>query len=260
MLLSATGFSKNIDFRVVSFAIDTQLAIQWVQASNGDWYPTDRGAANDYYESKVSMKGQYEDIKDVLVEINNNRVNGSNIIHASNFVSDEKIFGADIVYDSSLDFTVLEFPDIEQKSLAVFTITMSIRLLKPFIFTSTSTIPELRLAQTGYDAKIQEHTITKYDSYKGAFSYIDEKRDSGVFKGTFIFNDIDMARIRRFNAVSRGASFTVTDIPGVYFPFGPNGQVFPIDVRLKKISNEKIRDVKYWLCDVELVNFHAKNI
>ncbi len=260
MWLSATGFTKDVEFRVTQFAITTQLALQWVQAGNGDWFATDRGAANDYYESKVTMKGQYEDIKDIVTEINNNRTNGSNQIYASRFVSDEKIFGADIIYDPGVYFTVIDFPDIEQKSLAVFSITMSIRLLKSYTFTATSTLPELRLAQTGYDAKVQSHSITKYDTYKGAYSYIDEKVDSGVFKGTFIFDDTDMARIRRFQAVQRGANFTVTDIPGVYFPFGPNGQVFPIDVRLKSISNEKMRDQTYWFCDVELVNYKAKNI
>lgn len=252
-------YSEEMHIKTSSFSVNTKLALQWTQAANEDWYATDRGSGNDYYEATVSMKGHYSDVRDILTEINANRLTGSNVLKANRFESDEHIFGADIDYTGTLDVTVVDFHDIDQKSLNVFQIQFKLRLLKPFTFTGTSTLPDLYPAQIGYEGRVQDHTITKYDTYKGLFSYIEESNDAGIFKGLFIFNDTNMANLRRYHATTRGAMVSISDIPGVYSPFGPNGQSYPIEARIKSISNERMRDPNYWMCELELINYKMRN-
>jgi hypothetical protein len=259
MDITGTGFSAIREFKVSSYKIDTNIALQWQLASNGDWYATDRGSDNDFYDCTITMQDRYDDIKNILIDIEANRTAGSNTLTLSNFVSDEKIFGADIVYTGSLSATILDFPNIKQRSLNVFTISITLRLLKPYTFTADATIPVLRLAQIGYEAGMQEHTITKYDTYKGEFTYLDENNDSGIFNGTYVLSDTDMAKLRRYQAIQRGANFTISDIPGVYRAFGPIGQGYTIDARLKSITNERMRDIHYWYADLELVNYKVRN-
>lgn len=259
MWVNGTGFTETKTFHVSSFKVDTQLALKWTQVSNGNWVVTDRGASDDYYESVVTMKGRYDEIEPILTELNNNREAGSNVITLSNFVSDEKIFGADIIYTGSLNATVIDFPNIKQKSLHFFNISMRLRLLSPITFTSDEDLPSWNLVQIGYEGGIQDHTIVKYDTYTGSFTYLEEGKDVGIYKGTFVFSDTDMAKLRRYHAVNRGAKFTISDIPGVFKPFGPTGDTFPVDCSIKEIDNEKMRDVKYWFCDVELVNYKTPN-
>jgi hypothetical protein len=260
MDITGPGFTAYKQFKISSFKVSTTLALQWAQGANGDWYPTDRGSGNDYYDTTVTMQGRYDELKDILVEINNNRFNGSNELTLSNFVSDEKIFGADIIYTGTLTATITDFPQIKQKSLNFFNITMSMRLLKPYTFTDVETMPTLNLSQTGYESGVQDFTITKYDTYKNSFTYLEESNDAGIFKGNFILSSDDLARLRRYHAINRGSNFTISDIPGVFQPFGPNGQQYTIDCRIKSILNEKMRDTKYWFVDIELVNYKVKNV
>jgi hypothetical protein len=259
LLDTKNGYAEEMHIKTSQFAVNTTLALQWVQAANGDWYATDRGSDNDYYEATVTMKGRYQELSDIMSEINTNRTTGNNVLFADRFESDEKIFGADIVYTNGLSVTIEEFPDIEQKSLNVFQIKFKLRLLKPYTFVTYVGIPDLYPAQIGYDAKVQDWTINKYDTYKGVYTYIDHNNDAGIFNGTFIFNDTDMAQLRRHHATTRGSMLSISDIPGIYNAFGPNGMVYPIEARIKSISNERMRDPNYWMCNLELINYKVRN-
>ncbi len=259
MYISGTGISE-FEFRtMLDYKVDTVLALKWAQASNGDWLPTDRGQSNDFYECKIGMAGYYTEIANVVTQINNNRTVGSNEISLTRFNLNEQIFGADVVYSNGLSATVLRYPTIRQKSLNLFTIDMTLRLLGTISFTAVTTLPELNFTQVGYDGNIDEHTITKYDTYNGNYTYLNNDSDVGIFKGTIILSYADMARLRRYHAVNRGGNFSLADIPGVNNPFGPTGDSYPIDVRIKNITNEKIRDQYRWTCDIELVNYKTAN-
>jgi hypothetical protein len=259
MKIYGPGFTGSAEtVKVMSFTVNTVLALRWTQLSNGNWYPTDRGAENDYYESTVVMSGRYSVLENLVDQIERNRTNGSNVLTLTDFYDNERIFGADVSH-SSISATVLTYPEMIQRSLHMWQIKIKLRALKPLTFQGTAAMPTLTFLKTGYEGNVDKTTINKYDTYKGGYTYLEQASDVGKFKGTFVLTQSDMANLRRYHAESRGAALTITDIPGVYKPFGKTRGTFPITCKIKEISDEQMRDLRYWTCTVELVESVAQN-
>jgi hypothetical protein len=259
MHIVGAGFTYGAqDLKVTGYTVKTVLAIQWTQTACGNWYATDRGVENDYYEATVVMAGRYSVLENLVYQINKNRTNGSNVVTLSYFSDNERIFGADLVYNS-ITATVLDFPEMVQRSLYMWQIKIRFRALKPLTFQGDATMPVLALVKTGYDGNVDLPTINKYDTYKGSYSYLESNTDSGVFKGTFTLTQSAMADLRRYWATYRGAEQTITNIPGVYKPFGKLRPTWPITCKIKSIDDEQMRDLRYWTCNVQLVEYVAPN-
>jgi hypothetical protein len=232
MYIAGTGitpFQLNI---LPGFKPETELALKWIQTSNGNYYATDRGASSDVYNCSISTYGKEDEINNFLNEIESNRLSDSHIFAMYGFNSGEKIFGADIDYSGYLGVTIIEISDRVQKTWKGFRLDLKLRSLSPS-FIGTASFPSLLHLDIGYTGTARL-AVNKFDSYTGSFTYADDESNTGIFEGTFFFTDTEMKNARRYIATQRGSNFTISGINGVTYPFGPTRGTFPITAKLIK--------------------------
>jgi hypothetical protein len=250
MRISGTGITSFQARIQPDFAIRTELAIKWFQTSSGNYAYTDRGSTVDTYEATVRLHGIQGRIEQIVQQLDANRTAGSNVVTLSEFASNEKIFGVDVVH-TNVTATLLETPKITQSRLKSFEVECTFRAIAP-TFTGSNTFPDLNYVSIGYDGNVEEYTIKKMDTYQGAYSYLDHQADTGVFEGTFQFTDAELRNLRRYMAISRGTTTTITEIAGVSYPFGILRGGYPKNVKVLELSNETPRGIGNWYATLKL--------
>jgi hypothetical protein len=71
------------------FQPEFNLALNWSQLSNGNWYAIDRTSISDVYATTVNLYGHENDtltakgINEIIAAIEDNRTQGSNVNHKS---------------------------------------------------------------------------------------------------------------------------------------------------------------------------------
>ena len=225
MQINGTTYKIKPDFRPA-----TKLALNWIQLSNSNWVSTDRGVSQDTYDTEIRLYGRESDVNDLINDIEANRVSGSNVLTLTDFNSQEHIFGADLDY--TVPITATAFMNMRaQKTWKGFEITLKLSCLSPSFTGGSGSLPILRFLDVGYDADA-EYTIQKFDSYDRSFTYNDPESDIGLFAGTFTFDDSEMIQLRRYLATNRGATFSITNIFGVTYPFGRRSGSYPFDAKI----------------------------
>jgi hypothetical protein len=238
------------------------IALNWAQSASGNWNATDRGVTADYYEAEdVRLYGTESTINTFIADVvETNRFSSvtdppQNVLILSNFSDTEKIFGADVDYSTSLNATVAIIDPRAQNTFKGWSVTCRIRLLPFFSFVGSATLPALKNLDFGYDSDAVR-TINKIDSYDNTFYYQEHDTDVGLFSGVFTFTNNEMANLRRYHATLRGSSFSLTNIPGVSFPFGINRfdrhGSYPYTCKLMKIEDEILFGVRHWKCKLTL--------
>jgi hypothetical protein len=250
MLISGSGITPFVAKTKTDFRISTGLAIRWFQLSDGNWTFTDRGATVDTYETQMRLYGIKGPIEQFISEIEANRAAGSNQINISLCSENEKVFGADVVYNS-ITATVLDTLVAEQNRLKSWSVQISLRAIAP-TFTGTATFPTLKYLNVGYKGSVEDWTIRKVNTYNGVYSYQDHLADSGVFEGTFQFTDTELRNLRRYMAVNRGATVTISEICGVTNPFGVTRPGYPINVKILDLTGEEQRGIGNWYATLRL--------
>jgi len=221
MDVSGTGINSTAIKIKPGFKIDTRLAIDWFQLSNGNWAGTDRGSDSDIYEADVDFYGTQSDMEEIINLIEDNRATsamGANALQLSNINTSEKIFGEDIDYSGGVYVTTMETGRVQQKTWKGYTLSAKLRLLSPS-FTGSASLPSLSCVNIGYKA-YADWTINKYDSYKGNMEYMDHASDAGIFEGVFRLSISDMVSMRRYIATQRTSSYTITAIDNLSEMFG----------------------------------------
>lgn len=252
MKIGGDGIGSAVTLEVTQFEPKTQYALTWAKSASGNWYASDRGAASDIYETTVAVHGLEYKISNIMDAIEANRDNPSNTVTLSYFNGvDDRIFGADLDYTSTVSATILKMEPMTQKSWKGFGTKLTLRALSPS-FTGSATFPALLHQLRGYEADAN-YTVSKADSYTGGYYYHDEDYDAGEFSGTFMMTTAEITNLRRYAATQRGTSFTVTDIPGVLQPWGPRRGTYNMTCKLKEVDDRGMRDKNYWTVKITLV-------
>jgi len=228
-----TGFDLNIQ---PGFKPETELALNWVQTSNGNYYSTDRDVSCDIYNAALSAYGKESEINNFLLQLEGNRLIDDHVICLSEFNSGEHIFGANINYSVySISATILKISDRLQKTWKGFRVDLTMRHLSPS-FVGSSSFPSLLHLDIGYTGTAKV-AVNKFDTYTGEMSYADDKSNSGIFEGTFFFTDAEMILLRNYIKTNRGSNYTIAGISGVTYPFGPNRGTYPLTAKLIEWSD-----------------------
>jgi hypothetical protein len=254
--MDISGSGITTPFRVQiepNFRPVYERALKWAMCSSGKWVAADRGAASDIYTTEIEVTGYESEINDILVNLYNNRCASSgtpNLLTLTNFAETEKIFGEDIDY-ASVNATITDIGERQQRAYSSWIIRLQLQAISPtFVGTAAASIT---LAHWDHEyTGDNERTITKYDSYNGAFSYIDHRADRGVFKGTAYIKNSDMVTFLRTLADKRAAPITTT-ISGVGFPFGAER----VGTWPRNLKYLEVQDMGYWGLHYHRVNIKA---
>jgi hypothetical protein len=214
------------------FEVETKLALQWYQLSNGNYRAVDRGYLVDDYKASIRFYGTETTINDIIEEIEDNRVNGGNVLRFDQINYGEHIWGADINYSGTISCTaIFENNRRGQKSWRGWDQTVKLALLSPQFIGGSGYLPPLRFLNVGVDADANR-TINKQESYLSEYTYADHNSDKGKFTGTFTFDDSEMIALRRYVATQRGSTITINDIPGIINPWGRRTISYPITCKV----------------------------
>lgn len=255
MRISGTGISGGyIDVQIKEdFRPITIFSLKWKQTADGNFFPVDRGSDNDVYEAQVNFYGTETEMNDIIEAIWDNRTADSHIVDLSQFNSTEHIFGANVDYTQSPFYaTVLNVSRKRQGTWKGFGLSARFRALSP-TFAGTASLPVSNL-EIGFDGDT-DRTINKIDTYTGGFVYIDHEKDTGLFKGTFIFSDADMIKARNYIRTQRGGSFSPSSIGGVTELFGPRRSAYP-DVRIIDWEDLGMQTINWWRLNLTFAEEH----
>jgi len=109
----------------------------------------------------------------------------------------------------------------------------------------------LKYLSLGYVAD-SSVAVNKYDTYGGTFTYADHLADAGKFEGMLTFSTEDMRNMRAYLRTVRGASFTVSGIAGVKYPWGPRRGSWPITCRCTEWSDLGMWGEQMWVMRIVL--------
>jgi hypothetical protein len=220
-------FELNI---LPGFKPETELALKWIQTSNGNYYATDRGESSDIYNSSISIYGKENVINNCIEQFESNRLSDDHILLLSELNEGEKIFGADVYHSGEIQATILTISDRIQKTWKGYKLDLTLRHLSPS-FVESASFPSLLHLDIGYTGTAKV-ALNKFDSYAGTFTYADDQSNTGIFEGAFFFTDTEMINARSYIRTQRGGNFTITNISGVTYPFGPTRGTYPITAKL----------------------------
>jgi len=252
MRLSGTGISTPFELKVTKYRPITTYGIEWIKTSSGNYVSTDRGASNDTYESEIVVSGHEYYINQVLSAIQDNRAADNHVLSLDTFNQvDDKIFGCDVDYSSGVTCTVVKLSSRKQRSWRGFGVTMILRALSPS-FTGSASLPALQYIPKGYEGDAT-YTVTKYDTYDGSFTYLDEEYDAGQWTGDVILTSANMQGLRRYLATQRGSTISIPAIAGVAYPYGPRrGSTYPLSVKVTEFKDNGMWGEGYWTATLTL--------
>lgn len=257
MNISGLGITETCLKINKNFIIDTKLAFDFFELTNGGHGVIDRGVEEDTYKSNITVNGTKEQILQFADEIQSNRTSGSvndfkNIIILRNLNESEKIFGAEIDYNADLIVT----PIIEgriQRTISTWSVNLElIAQSLVFIEPTLSTFPTIFHISNGSDADFKRSTNKQF-SLNNYFWIQEHDFDSGEFSGTVLFSETEMVRAKSFQRINRGNTFDLQILNGIEEVFGIRKKG-TMRVKLLEISNEIIIGMNccqpVWECNV----------
>jgi hypothetical protein len=240
MQISGTGISPLTVKILKGFKPETTLALAWTQLSSGNWVATDRGYLSDKYECEISIAGTELYINDVINLFEANREALSNQVICSGFNADEHLWGEDIDYTGSVTANVMSIQQRNQSSWKVFNLSVRLAAVSPSFILGSGNLPLFRFTNIGVKADA-EYTNQHFRSYRNVWSNPDMASDAGTFTGTFTLTVEEMAQLRSYIRLQRGATVSLVGIYGIQYPFGPrtvpNASGYPYNVKIIKFED-----------------------
>jgi len=224
-------------------------AINFIQNSKGYWTGSDRGAAQDIYESYLTFQGSDTTINNLNTALNAARES----ISLSGFNTD--IFLPNVDQTGSVTASITDFGQRKQLQFngvaaSVFETTVGFRAISPAILSTTPSLSSLRL-QEGWEG---DHSteIAKGFSLTQAASYADRNSDSGKFVGRFSQSTTELKAILAYLLVTvRGVSMVFPTLSGVTYPFGVSKGVGPFNVVVYSIQVQR-QNLNRWTLTLDL--------
>lgn len=249
-----TDFTLNVhpDFKVL-----TELDMEWFQTSDGNYHAVDRGANGDVYGADITTYGTESYINNIVDQLQANREPRVGTIRMSEFASDEHIFGEDLDYSTEITGYFVDLDTRQQKSWRGFSLGLTLRVTSP-TFSGTAALPDFSGAvcvQIGYDGD-NSWDYNTYDTYYSNYYYLDHQNDAGLFKGQFNFTQGELRNLRRWLAINRDTSFTLSGLYGVSYPFGSREGALPSTVKIIDLKEKKRFGLDRWITELTIAKYY----
>jgi len=218
MDIAGTGISADYSISILpGFRPRQVLSLSWQQAADGNWYATDRGSDEDYYECTISIAGLETVINTFIDEMENNRQDG--YFTMSNFNTSEYIFGENVDYSGDIDVAIVNWGQKEQRALKAYKQTFTVRNTAVLSFQEGSTYNLTDNISVGYTGWAEPTEVKRF-TYDNTYSAINRDCDAGVFEMEGIWTKDNAKNLLNFQRTNRGASFSIGSPAGISYPFG----------------------------------------
>jgi hypothetical protein len=223
-------------------------AIEWVQAANGNWSGSDRGAAQDIYESEFTVYGDYTSVYALQTAMDSNREG----ITLSSI--NAEIFAPNVDHTGSISCSVIDFGQVEQKAWAgaanaVISLTIKVRALSPTLLTPTPSLSTLR--HTDGWVGDQSWEVGKAFTFNQTASYRQRNADIGMFRATYQQKRSEAQAILAYILVTaRAGTVTFPLHANIPRPFGQLRGTGPFNCKITDFSISR-KDLNRWLLDIE---------
>lgn len=225
-------------------------AILWAQSSSGYWTGSDRGAAQDIYESNFTVQTTDTTMNALQTAINAARES----ITLSGFNTD--IFSPNVDQTGSITASIIDFGERQQlkfatSSTSVHSLELTFRAIAPTLLGTTPSLSTLRL-QEGWTGDHTYEVAKAFSQNQTAF-YADRKSDIGKFTGMFSQTTTELKAILAYILVTaRASSFTFPTFAGVTYPFGVARGSGPFNCRIKDFKISR-KNLNRWALMIEFV-------
>ena len=250
MILTETVFSQQHDIKVaLDFSVDTTLGLKWQELESSNVYAVDYGSSGDTYYAACNTYGNQAYVDNLYYVLQS--VRNSDYVYLSNFADNEKMFGENIDYSGSLTATLLGFEANRTANFHVFNIQMAFKLYNP-TFTGTSAFDFSTISAISYEYKGGRNLgINHYDTYNGVDYTYDKGYDKGSIKFNMNLTSDELVKLRNFQRIKRGETFSLTNLYGITYPFGEIAGAYPYNVKLYSVKERKF-GLNRFLVDIEL--------
>lgn len=248
-LIIFPGFIET-DLWISSFTPEFVPGIEWIQVANRNWKGIDRGADNDQYFSDITITRDYTTASTFGAYTYIDRILFNVTMAISNFSNSEKVFGPNIDYSGGLNVDVVEVGDWVKKNISTYEATFKLKLHGSPSFVAGASLPTIYIESHSLEA---QRTLNVLDSYHNQVYYLDELSDAYFQTINCVMSTSDLSNFLNYWQTKRASAFTLPEISGVRYPFGPNSTaVWPVDVKIIDFSFS-VRDINYWDVTIVLV-------
>lgn len=222
-------------------------AIQWTVDSAGYYHGSDRGIAQDIYETTLTFSRVEADINALQAALNSNR---ETMVLSSFNSTGQEIFGPEVNYSGSINATVINYDKIDHIHFnKIASTNVTFRALAVTYLSTTPSLSSLRLDE-GWEGN-QEFNIGKSFSLTQAASYGDHSGNLGRLVGTFTAKPSEAKAIMAYlNITARANTVALPTFLGVTYPFGYSRGTGPFNCKIPK-WDVKRKDLNRWSFKIE---------
>ena len=212
-------------------------AILWTRDAAGYPMGSDRGAAQDVYEARVTFADTEANLDTLQQTLNANR---EGVTLSSFSTTGQEIFGPEVNYSGSISATVVDFGEREHIHFnKVSQLQVTFRALSPTLLGTTASLASLRL-QEGFTGD-QSWDVAKSFTYSQAAAYKDGRADVGRLSGTFIQKPAEARAILAYLlTTARATAVTLPTFPGLTYPFGRPKGSGPFNCKITKFEVSRL--------------------
>jgi len=228
-----------------SFRPDTKPSIKWNPVSNGNRRGSDRGIAEDVYESAVLFRGTLAELTTLETVLNDNR-NELEITCGTG----EELFGMDLDYSGALSVSVTNYGIIPKVGFKMFEMALKLELVDTPSFIGSAAITQLRKA-SHQDRRNSKYDIKRNWTYDRVLFSVDHdssaKQGEGIYTANFSQTNEEMKSIRRYLlTTARAKNIDMPDFDNMDYPFGTVAGTGPFTVKVIKWSDGGRIDPNEW--------------
>lgn len=255
---NTTSFVHNVNIGR-DFKYNIKTAMKWNQLSSGNYRATDRGYESDIYESEITVYDTFVKLCEIANDLYNVRYTDGNLILYCT-TPGEDIFGKHVKYYPSISVIATEIGNPEKSSLNLYSLKVNLRLSSASMsFTGTSEFPKLWRLDT-YSSEHNDSQI-KIDDYSSYYYLIDPDKDTGTFKGKFIFSNSEIQKLMNWYYITnRSTTAIISKIHGLPYIFGSRSYskssiqyaCYPANVKLISMDDYSYYNANYTSVNITL--------
>jgi len=210
-------------------------AITWVQDAKGFWHGSDRGAAQDVYETTILVQ-----VSETLMDTLQGTFYSTSRELVNVTAINTDFFAPTVDQSGTVSSTIVDFGQRKHlqfagASISLQDISMTVRAVSPTLLTPTPSLATLKI-QEGWEGDASRE-IAKGFAYDRTPSYNDRASDAGRFVGRFSQTTVQLKAILAYIMVTaRASSFAFPTLAGVPNPFSVSRGSLPVNVNIVDFS------------------------